>query len=120
MFQVLLFNISNSIYQVISDINNLHIVVWFQVTDDNNTPPPKIYFLNRSIQHIDGILTGISTLVRVDLGVLKEYSAFHKLQKLAPHYQMLLKILSRTQNSFRYCNLTLIILFLILHLFAHS
>ena len=36
-FQVLLFNISNSIYQVfLSNTNNLHMTEWFQITNNNN------------------------------------------------------------------------------------
>ena len=36
IFQVLLFNVSKSIYQVFQrNIDNLH--VWFQVTNDKNT-----------------------------------------------------------------------------------
>ena len=36
-FLVLLFNISNSIYQVfLSNTNNLYTVVWFQITNNNN------------------------------------------------------------------------------------
>ena len=44
-YQVFLFNISNSIYQVfLSNMNNLHTAVRFQMTndDDNNNPKQKI------------------------------------------------------------------------------
>ena len=38
-FLVLLFNISNSIDQVfLSNIKNLHTVVWFQITNNNDNP----------------------------------------------------------------------------------
>ena len=38
-FQVLLFNISNSIYQVFwCNMNNLHTAEWFQITKNNDNP----------------------------------------------------------------------------------
>ena len=41
LFQVLLFKINNSVYQVfLSNMNNLHITVWFQVTNNNNNNNP--------------------------------------------------------------------------------
>ena len=39
-FQVFLFNINNSIYQVfLSNANNLHKAVWFQIPNNNNNNP---------------------------------------------------------------------------------
>ena len=53
-FQVLLFNISNSIYQVFpSNTNNLHIVVWFQITNNPHNPKEMIEQFSSSI---DGTL----------------------------------------------------------------
>ena len=43
----------------LSNTNNLHTAVWFQV-----------FLSNTNNLHTDGTLTGITTLVRVDLGVM--------------------------------------------------
>ena len=50
--QVLLFNISNSIYVVfLSNIDNLHTAVSFQITNNNNNNPlemiEQFYFIRR-------------------------------------------------------------------------
>ena len=38
-FRILLFNISNSNYQVfLSNVNILHTLVWLQTTNNNNNP----------------------------------------------------------------------------------
>ena len=53
-FQVLLFSISNFIYEVfLSNINNFHTTVWFQTTNIENNK-----WLNSSIRPIDGTLIG--------------------------------------------------------------
>ena len=52
-FQVLLFNTSNSIYQVFpSTSNNLYTAVWFQRTNNNN-PKTKIeqFYLTHLFAH---------------------------------------------------------------------
>ena len=56
-FQLLLFNISNSLYQVfLWNIDNLHRAEWFQKTIILSK------WLNNSIWSIDATLTGTTTL----------------------------------------------------------
>ena len=44
--------------------------------------------------------------------IMKEYFTFHKTPRLEPNHQMQFNVIPRTVNSFKYCYLPLIILFL--------
>ena len=111
----------------------LHTLKWFQVLLSNTNSfictqlnGFKYCYLTLIIQSnnssIDGNLTGITTLGERETvsNVNERILHIPKTLRLEPHHQMQFNAISRKLNSFKYCYLTLIILFYIIHLLAHS
>ena len=83
----------------------------------------KINKLIKMIYTVYFYHSGLPLRARVDLGAvaIKGYSTFPKAPALLePQHQMEFNVVPRTLNNFKYCFLILIILFNIIHSFAHS
>ena len=99
--QALLFDISNSIYQIFpSDTSNLHTSELFQV---NNYYNPK----NMIEQLIVRTLTGVTILVKngPEIKDIERAIYISQTSRMKPHHQIGFSIISRTVNGFKYCNL---------------
>ena len=78
--------------------------------------------LNSPIWPINETLTGTTILGQSghENNVNEEVLHIPQTPRLEPHHQMQFSVIPRILNGFKTCYLTLIILFKIIHLFAHS
>ena len=89
-FQVLLFNICNSIYQIfLSNTNKWNTAIWFQIT--------YYKWFSCSIWPLDGGLTGTTTPVQSGLESNANEGVLHIPQtpRLEPHHQIQFSVIPR-------------------------